>query len=102
MPNVFRGKSLLSLEKRPEKIRGRILQRDKRQRRMLLSINLAIERMTTGVAISELAERHRLSEEKVRRYIENALLLARSRMFEKNPSKGNRPRGESGDNSTVL
>ena len=65
---------------------------------MLLSINLAIERMTTGVAISELAKRHNLSEEKVRRYIENAVLLARSRMFEKNLSKG----GESGNNSTVL
>jgi hypothetical protein len=44
---------------------------------------LAIERLTTGAATAELAERHHLSEGKVRRYIDRAVLLARSRMFER-------------------
>ena len=84
---MVRGKSSLNLDKRLEKIRDRILQKDKRQRRMLLSIDLAIERITTGAAITDMAKRHNLNEEKVRRYIENAVLLARSRMFEKPANK---------------
>jgi len=87
MGKVIRDKSLLKVEKRLEKVRRQIVQRDKRQRRMLQYIDLAIERLTTGAATAELAERHHLSEGKVRRYIDRAVLLARSRMFEKNVSK---------------
>ena len=74
-------------EKTLEKIRRQIVQQDKRRRRMLQYFDLAIERITTGASIAQLAKRHHLSEEKVRRYIDRAVLLARSRMFEKNVSK---------------
>lgn len=87
MGKVVRDKSVLTVEKRLEKIGQQIMQRDKRQRRTLLYIDLAIERLTTGAATAELAKRYRLSEGKVRRYIDRAVLLARSRMFEKNVSK---------------
>jgi len=70
-------------EKTLEKIRRQIVQQDKRRRRMLQYFDLAIERITTGASIAELAKRHHLSEEKVRRYIDRAVLLARSRMFER-------------------
>jgi hypothetical protein len=70
-------------EKTLEKIRRQIMQQDKRRRRMLQYFDLAIERITTGASIAELAKRHHLSEEKVRRYIDRAVLLARSRMFER-------------------
>ena len=70
-------------EKSLEKIRRQIVQQDKRRRRMLQYFDLAIERITTGASIAELAKRHHLSEEKVRRYIDRAVLLARSRMFER-------------------
>jgi Mor family transcriptional regulator len=73
----------METEKALEKIRCRIVQKDKRQRQMLQCIDLAIERITTGARIAELAKRHRLSEEKVRRYIDRAIFLARSRMFER-------------------
>jgi mitochondrial fission protein ELM1 len=49
-------------------------------------IELAIERLSTGAPIAELAKQHNLSEAKVRRYIENAVLMARSRMYEKDVS----------------
>jgi hypothetical protein len=70
-------------EKTLEKIRRQIVQQDKRRRRMLQYFDLAIERITTGASIAQLAKRHHLSEEKVRRYIDRAVLLARSRMFER-------------------
>jgi len=70
-------------ERTLEKIRRQIVQQDKRQRRMLQYFDLAIERITTGASIAELAKRHHLSEEKARRYIDRAVLLARSRMFER-------------------
>jgi len=68
------------------KIRREIVQRDKRLRRALHCIELAIERITTGMSIAEMAKRHNLTESKVRRDIDTAILLARSRMFEKAPS----------------
>ena len=70
-------------EKIFEKIRRHIVQTDKRQRRMLQCIELAIERITTDASVAELAKRHHLSQEKVRRYIDRAVLMARSRMFER-------------------
>ena len=70
-------------EKTLEKIRRQIVQQDKRRRRMLQYFDLAIERITTGASIAQLAKRHHFSEEKVRRYIDRAVLLARSRMFER-------------------
>jgi len=70
-------------EKTLEKIRRQIVQQDKRRRRMLQYFDLAIERITTGASIAQLAKQHHLSEEKVRRYIDRAVLLARSRMFER-------------------
>ena len=70
-------------EKTLEKIRRQIVQQDKRRRRMLQYFDLAIERITTGASIAQLAKRHHLSEEKVRRYVDRAVLLARSRMFER-------------------
>jgi len=51
-------------EKTLEKIRRQIVQQDKRRRRMLQYFDLAIERITTGASIAELAKRHHLSEEK--------------------------------------
>jgi hypothetical protein len=38
------------------------------------------------MSIAEMAKRHNLTESKVRRDIDTAILLARSRMFEKTPS----------------
>jgi hypothetical protein len=73
----------MKTEKTLEKIRHQIVQKDKRQRRMLQCIDLAIERITTGAGIAQLAKRHNLNEAKVRRYIERAVLLARSRMYER-------------------
>ena len=78
---------MIKVEKRLAKIRREIVQRDKRQRRALHCIELAIERITTGMNIAELAKRHNLTESKVRRDIEIAIFLARSRMFEKTPSR---------------
>ncbi len=75
------------IEKKMAKIRQKIIQRDKRQRQILECIDLAIERITTGASIAELAKRHNLSESKVRRHIENAIFLARSRLYEKTPSR---------------
>ena len=73
----------IKTEKIFEKIRRHIVQTDKRQRRMLQCIELAIERITTDASVAELAKRHHLSQEKVRRYIDRAVLMARSRMFER-------------------
>jgi hypothetical protein len=73
----------IKTEKIFEKIRRQIVQTDKRQRRMLQCIELAIERITTDASVAELAKRHHLSQEKVRRYIDRAVLMARSRMFER-------------------
>ena len=77
---------MIKVEKKLAKIRREIVQRDKRQRRALECIELAIERITTGMSIAEL-ERHNLTDSKVRRDIETAIFLARSRMFEKAPSR---------------
>jgi len=74
-------------EKKLTKIRREIVQRDKRQRRLLQCIELAIERITTGMSIAELAKRHHLTESKLRRDIETAIFLARSRMFERTPTR---------------
>ena len=63
--------------------RRQIVQRDKRQRRTVKYIDLAIERLTTGACYCRASKRHHLSEGKVRRYIDRAVLLARSRMLEK-------------------
>ena len=78
---------MIRVEKKLGKIRREIVQRDKRLRRALHCIELAIERITTGMSIAELAERHNLNQRKVRRDIETAIFLARSRMFEKTPSR---------------
>jgi hypothetical protein len=77
---------MIRVERKLAKIRREIVHRDKRLRRALHCIELAIERITTGMSIAELAERHNLSQSKVRRDIETAIFLARSRMFEKSPS----------------
>ena len=74
------------MEKKIAKIQLKIIRKDKRQRQLLHCLELAIERITTGATITELAKRHNLSESKVRRHIENAIFLARSRMYEKTPS----------------
>jgi len=73
----------METEKALEKIHRQIVQKDKRQRRMLQCIDLAIERIATGAGITELAKRHNLSESKVRPSIDSAVLWARSRMFER-------------------
>ena len=73
----------MKVKKALAKIRRHIEQKDKRQRRLLLCIDLAIEHMSTGASAVELAKRHDLSAYKVRRYIETAVFLARSRMFER-------------------
>ena len=73
----------MKVEKALEKIRRHIEQRDKRQRRLLQCIDLAIEHISTDASVVELAKRHNLSAYKVRRYIDNAVFLARSRMFER-------------------
>jgi len=78
---------IVRAEKKLTKNRREIVQRDKLQRRVLHCIELAIERITTGMSIAELAKRHNLTESKVRRDIETAIFLARSRMFEKTPSR---------------
>ena len=77
---------MIRVEKKLAKIRREIVQRDKRLRRALHCIELAIERITTGMSIAALAERHNLTQSKVRRDIETAIFLARSHMFEKTPS----------------
>jgi transcriptional regulator GlxA family with amidase domain len=73
----------MKVEKALEKIRRHIEQRDKKQRRLLQCIDLAIEHISTDASVMELAKRHNLSAYKVRRYIDNAVFLARSRMFER-------------------
>ena len=73
----------MKVEKALAKIRRHIEQKDKRQRRLLLCIDLAIEHISTGASIVDLAKRHDLSAHKARRYIETAVFLARSRMFER-------------------
>lgn len=73
----------MKVEKALEKIRRHIEQRDKKQRRLLRCIDLAIEHISTDASVMELAKRHNLSVYKVRRYIDNAVFLARSRMFER-------------------
>ena len=78
---------MIRAEKKLAKIRREIVQTNKRQRRVLHCIELAIERITTGMSIAELAKRHNLTESKVRRDIEIAIFLARSHMFEQTPSR---------------
>jgi hypothetical protein len=77
---------MIRAEKKLAKIRREIVQRDKRLRRALHCIELAIERITTGMSIVEMAKRHDLTQSKVRRDIETGIFLARSRMFEKTAS----------------
>ena len=78
---------LVKAERKVAKIRRQVVKNDKRQRRLLQCIELAIERITTGLSIAELAKRHNLTESKVRPDIETAIFLARRRMFEKSPSR---------------
>ena len=87
MRTPIRDPVIVRAEKKLTKIRREIVQSDKRQRRVLQCIELAIERITTGMSIAELAKRHHLTESKVRRDIETAIFLARSHMFEKAPSR---------------
>ena len=87
MRSSVHGIAAGKIEKKMAKIRHQIIQRDKRQRHLLQCIDLAIERITTGASSAELAKRHNLTESKVRRLIENAIFLARSRMYEKTPSR---------------
>ena len=87
MRTPVRDPVMIRAEKRLAKIRREIVQSDKRQRRVLQCIELAIERITTGMSIAELAKQHHLTESKVRRDIETAIFFARSRMFEKTPSR---------------
>lgn len=74
---------MIKIEKQLERIRRQILQSDKRLKRQLKCIELAIERISMGASLAEVAKRHNLSERNVRRCIDNAILMARSRMFEK-------------------
>ena len=87
MRTAVRDPVIVKAEKKLTKIRREIVQRDKRQRRVLQCVELAIERITTGMSVADLAKRHHLTESKVRRDIETAIFLARSRMFEKTPSR---------------
>ncbi len=75
--------SLIKVEKKLEKIRNEIMEADKRHRRLLQSLDLAIEQITTQASVADLAKRHNLSEDKVRRSIENAIFMARTRMYVK-------------------
>ena len=68
------------------KIWREIVQKNKRQKRLLQCIELAKERIKTRMSIADLAKRHNLTEHKVRRDIETVIFLARSSMFEKTPS----------------
>ena len=86
MRTPVRDPVMIRAEKKLAKIRREIVQRDKRLRRAMHCIELAIERITTGMSIVEMAKRHNLTQSKVRRDIETAIFLARSRMFEKTPS----------------
>lgn len=86
MRSPVRAITKAKIEKKIAKIQLKIIRKDKRQRQLLHCLELAIERITTGATITELAKRHNLSESKVRRHIENAIFLARSRMYEKTPS----------------
>ena len=65
---------------------ARIVQKNKRQKRLLQCIELAKERIKTRMSIADLAKRHNLTEHKVRRDIETVIFLARSSMFKKTPS----------------
>ena len=87
MRTPVRDPVMIRAEKKLAKIRREIVQLNKRQRGALQCIELVIERITTGMTIAELAKRHNLTESKVRRDIESAIFLARSRMFEKTPSR---------------
>ena len=87
MKTPVRDPVMVRVERKLAKIRHEIGQRDKHQKRVLECIELAIERITTGMSIAELAKRHNLTQSKVRRDIETAIFLARSRMFEKTPSR---------------
>ena len=62
---------------------ARIVQKNKRQKRLLQCIELAKERIKTRMSIADLAKRHNLTEHKVRRDIETAIFVARSSMFER-------------------
>ena len=84
MRTLVRDPVMIRAERKLAKIRR--VQRDKRLKRALHCIELAIERITTGMSIAEMAKRHNLTASKVRRDIDTAILLARSRMFEKAPS----------------
>ena len=86
MKAPVRDPVIIRAENKLAKIRREIVQKDKRQKRLLQCIELAIERIKTGMSIADLAKRHNLTEHKVRRDIETAIFLARSRMFEKTPS----------------
>lgn len=86
---------LIKVEKKLEKVRREIMAADKRNRRLLQSVELAIEQITTDASVADLAKRHHLSEAKVRRSIENAIFMARTRMYVK--KSRNAMRSEGGD-----
>ena len=56
---------ILRVEKRLARSRQKIVQKDKRLRRTLQCIDLAIEHVTTGTRITELAKRNNLTESKI-------------------------------------
>lgn len=87
MKTSVRDSVLVRADKKFAKIRRQIVQNDKRLKKVLQCIELAIERIASGMSVAELAKRHHLTESKVRRDIETAIFLARSRMFEKSPSR---------------
>lgn len=76
-------KTLIRVEKKLERIRHEIVASDTHHRRLLKSIELAIEQITTHASVADLAKRHNLTEAKVRRSIENAIFMARTRMYVK-------------------
>ena len=95
MLSVGSDHTLIKVEKKLERIRREIMATDKRNRRLLQSLELAIEQLTTHASVADLAKRHHLSEAKVRRLIENAIFMARTRMYVK--KSRNAMRSESGD-----
>ena len=55
METPVRDPVMIKVEKKLAKIQREIVQRDRRQRRVLQCIELAIERITTGMSIADLA-----------------------------------------------
>ena len=100
MLRVGSNHTLIKVEKKLERVRREIMATDKRNRRLLQSVELAIEQITTHASVADLAKRHHLSEAKVRRSIENAIFLARTRMYVK--KSRNAMRSEGGQRSRHI